>query len=352
MPEMESARPIDGRVGGPSGCPVMAANPRHGLGEGAEAGPVAVGAVLAEPGDPDQHQAGVEIVQHVPTDAPALQRARAEVLDHHIGLGGQARNTSAPSGSPRYSPMQRLLRDTIFHHSPWPSSGRAVGPEGVAALGVLDLDHVGAVVAEDLGAQGSGQHGGEVDDPQTGQGARGRERLWAGSCMRPPSWASVFLGDRVGSRTTSRHGRAPGWPRCARRRAARVPQGGTLFQSVGHASAEVNVTRAQEPVAATCPSAGCSRRERRSANVTAGSRDAGRGRSPAPTGGPNAQPKPPRPPGARSATSPPSSAPPTCCSSSPAARPGPSGSPRSPAHSASPRQWCIASCRRCGTGTW
>ena len=54
---MPSARPNGGRVGGPSGWPVMCGEAAHGLGEGAEAGAVRVRAELPEAGDAGEHEA-------------------------------------------------------------------------------------------------------------------------------------------------------------------------------------------------------------------------------------------------------------------------------------------------------
>ena len=66
----------------------------------------------------------------------------------------------------------RLLRLISFHHSGTPSLAAAVAAHAVAGGRVLDLDHVGAEVAEDLAAQRPGEDRRDVEDPQSCQ--RGR----------------------------------------------------------------------------------------------------------------------------------------------------------------------------------
>ena len=76
MPAMESASPIEGRVGWAVGLPGDGREARHGLGEGSEAGPRAVGPVLAETGDPDQHEPRVESRAARPNRCPSAPGCR------------------------------------------------------------------------------------------------------------------------------------------------------------------------------------------------------------------------------------------------------------------------------------
>ena len=71
----------------------------HRLADGAEARQVAVGAGLAVARDAQHHQAGVQLRQHVVAHAPAFERAGAEVLDQHVGLGDQLAGDVLPFGA-------------------------------------------------------------------------------------------------------------------------------------------------------------------------------------------------------------------------------------------------------------
>ena len=64
----------------------------------------------------------------------------------------------------------RLLRLISFHHSGTPSLLSAVPAHVVARDRVLDLDHVGAEVAQDLAAQGPGEDRRHVQNPNAAQG--------------------------------------------------------------------------------------------------------------------------------------------------------------------------------------
>ena len=56
----------------------------HGLGQGAEAGPVLVWAELAEAGDAGEDEAWVYLAEALVAQVPPLQGARPETLDHDV----------------------------------------------------------------------------------------------------------------------------------------------------------------------------------------------------------------------------------------------------------------------------
>ena len=144
----------------------------HGLREGAESRSVAVRARLAEPGHPHQHQPGIDLVEYLPTDSPAFEGAGTEVLDHDVCLGSQAFEHLGAVGVTQVQPDAPL----VACDDPPPEAVavllRSVRAERVPPRGVLHLDHVSAVVAEDLGAQGTGQDGRQVQHPEPVQGTR------------------------------------------------------------------------------------------------------------------------------------------------------------------------------------
>ena len=82
----------------------------------------------------------------------------------------------------------RLLRPSSFHHRPTPSLAGPWPREGSGLRGVLDLDHLGAEVAEHGGGERPGEEGGEVEDAEAVEGRCGhrdaRDRLVAGGVVR------------------------------------------------------------------------------------------------------------------------------------------------------------------------
>ncbi len=70
--------------------------PAHRLGDGSEAGPPGVRAGLAERRHPGDHQRRVGGVELLGPEAPAFQRARAEVLDQHVGACRQPQQQRRP----------------------------------------------------------------------------------------------------------------------------------------------------------------------------------------------------------------------------------------------------------------
>ena len=66
------------------------ADAAKGMGHAGEAHPVLVRPRLAEAGHAEHDEAGVEGGEHVPAQAPALERAGAKILAHHVRLGGEA----------------------------------------------------------------------------------------------------------------------------------------------------------------------------------------------------------------------------------------------------------------------
>ena len=172
------------------GLAVDAGEPGHGLGQGGEPRPLGVGAVLAEAGDPGDHQAGVlgdELVGHQPE---GLELAGPEVLDEHVGGGDEA-----PEGLDADGVLEVEHHAALATAAQLPEEGDVVGrvapphrAEGVTRPRALDLDHVGAEVRQVTGAAGAGEHGGEVDDPEVGErrpaALDGHVGRWAGTAKQ------------------------------------------------------------------------------------------------------------------------------------------------------------------------
>ncbi len=101
-------------------------------------------------------------------EAVLLQHAGPEVLDHALGIGQQLVHDRLAIGLGEVE-RDALLAPVVGHEE----VAFAVGATGartgalarvVAAIGILDLDHLGAHVREHLGAHGTRDHAGEIDD--------------------------------------------------------------------------------------------------------------------------------------------------------------------------------------------
>ena len=148
--------------------------------------------------------------------AEALERARPEVLDEHVGLGDEVADEGEVVGILEVGDDRALV--AVGQLPPQALAVALVAPRHVAqavAAGPLDLDHVGAEVGEVAGAVRSGEHGRQVDDPDVGERAGVTCTIRRSRRARRPA-----AGRRRGRRgRAARRGcRAR---RCARRRARR-----------------------------------------------------------------------------------------------------------------------------------
>ncbi len=144
----------------------------HRLADRAEAGAVRVRAGLAVARDPDHDQARVDRRERRVIQAPFLHRAGPEVLEQEIGLRDQflqhvlagalaqvERDRLLVAGDDR--PPQRRIAVLL----PSPNAHR------IALIRRLDLDDLGAHVAEQLTAERPREQRAEFQDAQVGQGA-------------------------------------------------------------------------------------------------------------------------------------------------------------------------------------
>ena len=145
----------------------------HRLEDPGEAWPPGIGTVLAEPGDPQDGEARIEALQPGSRDAPAVERARAEVLDQHVGVGHQPGKEIAAFGH------AKIERDALLvavgdlppqRHAVLVRRQRA---QRVADARHLDLDDLGAIVAQQTRRERAGHDRRDVDDAQTLERAGG-----------------------------------------------------------------------------------------------------------------------------------------------------------------------------------
>ncbi|MCY1202516.1 hypothetical protein D9M72_140060 [compost metagenome] len=143
----------------------------HGLGAGVVAGQTAQRSVGSEAADPAMDQGREFPAQGLVSQAPFFQRAGLEVLDQHVGVGQQAAQqllARRPGQVQRHAFLVAVHADEV--RGGVAQEGRPPAPRLVAA-GRLDLEHVRAVVGQDLRAIRAAQHAGQVDHLAAGQGA-------------------------------------------------------------------------------------------------------------------------------------------------------------------------------------
>src|SRR5512132_216697 len=155
------------RAGCNRGAPRHASEIRetaHCVRDPRETRPVLIRPGLTVAGDAQHDQTGVDRPQHLPADAPLLQRAGAEVLAQDIGLLDQSLEQLDPLLAMQVDGHGFLVAPLGEPGERVAAAGRrAEPPAGVAADRVLDLEYLGAEFAEDRRAVGSGDHRRHVD---------------------------------------------------------------------------------------------------------------------------------------------------------------------------------------------
>ena len=198
-PVTSSVSAIGGSSGPAVGLAVDRREAAHRLGDGGEPRSRRVRAVLAEAGDAGDHEPRVAASS---TSGPRPRRSSVPGRKFSMSTSASSQRrciTSRSSGALRSSAIVRLLRPAEL--PPERHAVARVAPahvaQRVAAVGPLDLDHVGAEVGEVAGARRAGDHRRRVDDPQVRERPRDRcgGRLVghpktlkpSGSKARPPS---------------------------------------------------------------------------------------------------------------------------------------------------------------------
>ena len=140
-----------------------------GLSQGAEAGAVLVGAGLAEAGDADDDEAGVDGLEHVWADAPLFERAGAVILNQDVGILDEALDDLDAEGGAHvgcdgaFAAAEDFVieADVVFVAAPI--------ADLVAGARALKLDDVCAEISEEHGAHGGCQEVRDVDDLDAGE---------------------------------------------------------------------------------------------------------------------------------------------------------------------------------------
>ena len=137
----------------------------EGVRNAGEAGAVPVRAGLAVARDAHQHEAGVHGLQLVRPQAPLLHGAGPEILAEDVGLGDEALEEGSALGLAEVE-GDRLLVALLGEPGVAIAARtrRAELAERVAQPRLLDLDDLGAELAEDGRGERPGDEGRKVDD--------------------------------------------------------------------------------------------------------------------------------------------------------------------------------------------
>ena len=138
------------------------------------------GPVLPEAGDRYERGARVELLEPRGAKTEALDRARAKAFDDEVGLLGEAAEDVAAGGGLEVERDASLAGVEFQEHTAAVAVRDVTGERPhparhVAAVGVLDLEDVGAVVGEQLGGVRPGDGLREVEDADAFQ--RSHRRL-------------------------------------------------------------------------------------------------------------------------------------------------------------------------------
>src|SRR6185312_10717821 len=121
--------------------------------------------VLAVRGDADQDRATIELLQLVIAEAPFFQRTWTEILDDDVAFRGELAQQIAPAFAGQIERDAFLV--ACFRQPHQRVAAFGVGPEPaqrVAGAGRLDLDHLGAELAQNGGAMRAGDESAEIED--------------------------------------------------------------------------------------------------------------------------------------------------------------------------------------------
>ena len=174
MPASESPSEMCSRGGGSPGKPLMYRMPPIASATDAKPGSLRVRAGLPVAGDARDHEPGVRLVQPVGPDVPALERAGAEVLDEDVRAASASSSRSSCPFSVRRSSVQHFLfLDWTGHQSERSLVARLAPVAQLVGLARrLDLDDLGAHVAEEAAGERSREQAPELDDADAGERPR------------------------------------------------------------------------------------------------------------------------------------------------------------------------------------
>ena len=144
--------------------------PAHALRDLIEARPLVIRPVLAEAGDAAIDDARVDLAQALIVDAELCLDVGTEVLDHDVGLLGEALEHFEALRVLQVERHRPLVAVQILEVRALPRPARLLATRILQQR--VDLDDVGAPVRQLPHAGGPGANAGEIEHGETGEGLR------------------------------------------------------------------------------------------------------------------------------------------------------------------------------------
>src|SRR5262249_26084781 len=143
----------------------------------AEAGLVVGRGRGAVAGDLQHHRARVELVNGVPVEPPLSQRVDPEVGDDHVGPADQIVCDLLTLLAAQVQRHRSLVAGGHLPPQVDPVLGRTLVSPRVAALRVLDVDHLCAEVGHQRARERTGDYVRKLDDLHAGESGQGSHRF-------------------------------------------------------------------------------------------------------------------------------------------------------------------------------
>ena len=135
-----------------------------------------IGSVLPEAEYAGIDQPRIELRDHVVAELQPRHRLRADVVDQYVARGDQLQHDLTSRRLLQIEADAALAAIGIEEHRSHAGMTDRSDQPGHVAFQRLDLDDIGAIVAEHLGGIGSHQHRRHVDDLDALQRTHGRDR--------------------------------------------------------------------------------------------------------------------------------------------------------------------------------
>ena len=175
------------------------ADAAHRARDATESRPPAARARLTEGRDPHHDQSRVRRGQRVVSEVPLLHGPRPEVLGEDVGAGGQPRDERLALGLAQVARDRFLVPALDQPHVRDPRGRLVTEPSQIVAdAGLLDLDHVGAQLAQQRAAEGRSHVGRQVQSHEAVERSAQTDRLRCCIARPDPSLGGA---------------RRAGWPR-------------------------------------------------------------------------------------------------------------------------------------------
>jgi len=139
----------------------------HCLGDEIERRTVAIGPAVAEAGDVTADEVGVQRLDPRLVKAHPGEDPRTGILDQHIAAGDQLGQCLAALFVPQVERQRAFVAVEPGEIPAEPVADQTLPAHRVAVAGRFDLDHLGAHVAEQHGAERPGEDAGQIDHAQS-----------------------------------------------------------------------------------------------------------------------------------------------------------------------------------------